>query len=155
MFFGFGLEPKKKKKSVKNLFSKFVHYNTSVVLNCSNLWEITLSLTLILFAERFVAKVKKKISSHYITTCYKDTHESDWVPVSWLSLNVCTTRTDGHESKAFWCGKQHWRGSDAPPALYNARSRQEGATGQQLSQELRHCKAVGRTQGAASLLPEL
>lgn len=37
----------------------------------------------------------------------------------------------------------------------SAWSRQVGAMGQQLSQELRHCKAVGRTQGAASLLPEL
>lgn len=37
----------------------------------------------------------------------------------------------------------------------NAWSRQVGAMGQQLSQELRHCKSVGRTQGAASLLPEL
>lgn len=65
-----------------------------------------------------------------------------------------TTRTDGHESKAFWCGRQHRRESEAPPC-YNAWSRQVGATGQQLSQDLRHCKAVGRTQGAALLLPEL
>lgn len=44
-----------------------------------------------------------------------------------------------------------------PPLLpkYNAWSMQVGAMGQQLSQDLRHCKAVGRTQGAASLLPEL
>lgn len=47
-------------------------------------------------------------------------------------------------------------GSDAPlhPTI-NVRSRQVGAMGQQLSQELRHCRAVGRTLGAASLLPEL
>lgn len=46
-------------------------------------------------------------------------------------------------------------GEVMPPPPYNAWSRQVGAMGQQLSQELRHCKAVGRTQGAASLLPEL
>lgn len=46
-------------------------------------------------------------------------------------------------------------GGEVMPPLYNAWSRQVGAMGQQLSQELRHCKAVGRTQGAASLLPEL
>ncbi len=104
----------------------------------------------------FVAKVNILLTK-YITSCYyKSTHDLDRVPVAWLSLNVCTTRTDGHESKAFWCGKQHRGGSDAPlhPTI-NAWSRQVGATGQQLSQDLRHCKAVGRTQGAASLLPEL
>lgn len=78
---------------------------------------------------------------------------NDRVPVAWLLLNVCTTNTDGHESKAFWCGGQHRKGSDA--LHHNGWSRQVGLTGQQLSQELRHCKAVGRTQGAASLLPEL
>lgn len=46
-------------------------------------------------------------------------------------------------------------GGEVMPPLHNAWSRQVGAMGQQLSQELRHCKAVGRTQGAASLLPEL
>lgn len=83
------------------------------------------------------------------------THELDRLPVSWLSLNVCTTRTDGHESKAFWCGRHVRKESDAPLPAYNTWSRQVGATGQQLSQDLRHCRAVGRTQGAASLLPEL
>lgn len=93
----------------------------------------------------FVAKVKILFTLYITSCCYKDTLDSE--PAAWLLLNVCTTRTDGHESKAFWCGRQHKRGS--------AWSRQVGAMGQQLSQELRYCKAVGRTQGAASLLPEL
>lgn len=59
----------------------------------------------------------------------------------------------GMSQKPSGVAGKHRRGSDAPP--YNAWSRQVGAMGQQLSQELRHCKAVGRTQGAASLLPEL
>lgn len=44
--------------------------------------------------------------------------------------------------------------STSPPS-YNAWSRQVGAMGQQLSQESCHCKAVGRKEGAVSLLPEL
>lgn len=80
-------------------------------------------------------------------------HELDRMQVAWLSFNICTTRTDGNESKSLLVWQQHRRGSDA--SLYNAWSRQVGTMGQQLSQELRHCKTVGRTQGAALLLPEL
>lgn len=46
-------------------------------------------------------------------------------------------------------------GEVMPPPYIRHGQKQVGAMGQQLSQELRHCNVVGRTQGAASLLPEL
>lgn len=99
---------------------------------------MTSLLIIILFTEVFVAKVKILFTRYITTCCYKSTHELDRVPVAWLSLNVCTTRTDGHESKAFWCGRQHRRGSDAPPYIMHG----QGRWGPWVNNLVRNCATV-------------
>lgn len=55
-------------------------------------------------------------------------------------INVCTIKTDGHESKAFWCGRQAQERKVHPtapsgPSIMLGQGRWE-PTGRQLSQEI-------------------
>ena len=109
-----------------------MHYNTSI----ASRFKLTRAIRNYLFSEMCVAKVKI-LFIHYITTCYKGQNELDRVPVSWLSLNVCTTQTDGHEYKAFWCGTQHRRGS-APPNIMHG----QGRWGPWVNNLVRNCATV-------------